>query len=221
MNTFDIYEGVHIPKRRESNILPDSFTGLLVGKPGSGKSTLIENLLKNKNALYKKFDLVLFLSPRSIGSLELKEDRLENCLNLSWVHNAITREKEERDVSKVLVVIDDLIAEIGGSKNNPELLSFFNNRRKWYDEETEISILITTQKFTQVPSVFRSQIQFLIFFSIPPEDFKVISTQQIYQAPAGFKSMMGTHFKMSKHNFIYINLVNYGIFLNFEKSICS
>lgn len=220
-NTFDIYEGQQpVNKYKyEIEMLPDSFTGLIVGKPSSGKSTLIENLLKNKNGLYKKFDLVLFLSPRPVARLELLSDRWENSLNLTWVHNKITEEKEIRPIEKVLVVIDDLVADLKAGERNPELLSFFNNRRKWYDVETEISIIVTTQKFTLLPSVFRSQIQFLIFFNIPPEDFKVITTQQMYNTPPAFKMNMTTHFRKSRHNFIYINFENYGVFLNFEKGL--
>ena len=36
---------------------------IIVGKPGSGKTSLIKGLLTNENYYYKKFDQVILISP--------------------------------------------------------------------------------------------------------------------------------------------------------------
>jgi hypothetical protein len=50
-----------------------------VGKPGSGKSFLMEELIINKNCYRNKFNDIIFLAPYEIGSeLELDEENYRN-----------------------------------------------------------------------------------------------------------------------------------------------
>lgn len=219
MKTFDIFEG-SIKGKEEKNeeILPSSFTALIVGKPGSGKSTLIEKLLKNPNCFYKKFDLVLFLAPYEISNLDLKEDRKTESLNINWIYSTIEEEKKTRRISNCLVIIDDLVSSVNKDNHNPGLIDFIFNRRKIVPG-VEISIIFTTQKYTFFPAKFRACLQFLIFFQIPPDDYKTLATQQIYNAPPHLQHTIDAHFRIYKHNFIFLRLDRYGIFLNFSKSI--
>lgn len=39
----------------------------IIGKPGSGKSRLVEELVMNEKCYYKKFDKIVFLSPSKIA----------------------------------------------------------------------------------------------------------------------------------------------------------
>lgn len=50
--------------------MPDSFCGLLVGKPGSGKSFLIRELLKNPKLYFRHFSYVYIFSPYEIKDLD-------------------------------------------------------------------------------------------------------------------------------------------------------
>ena len=217
---FDIFEGRNEKKiQKDEEILPNSFLGLIVGKPGSGKSKLIEKLLLNPNGFYKKFDLVLFMAPYEIGSLQIPEDRMSQSLNFAWMEERILQEKEKRSVNKCLIIIDDLISSINKDAQNPTTIDIMFNRRKIIPG-VEISILCTTQKYTLFPARFRSTLQFLIFFQIPPDDYKTLSSQQIYNSPPHLQHIIDAHFKLYKHNFIYLRLDQFGIFLNFSKNIC-
>lgn len=218
--TFDIFEGEKPKDAQEENVqmLPDSFMGLLIGKPGSGKSTLIEKLLSNKNCLHKKFDLVLFMAPYEIGKLKLYEDRKTETLNINWIYDKINQEKQIRPVKNCLVIIDDLVSSVNKDSHNPNLIDFIFNRRK-ICEGCEISILFTTQKYTFFPARFRASLQFIIFFSIPPDDYKTLAQQQIYNAPPSLQHTIDAHFRIYKHNFIFLRLDKYGLFLNFSKQL--
>lgn len=200
-------------------MLPKSFAGLIIGKPGSGKSKLIEKLLLNPHALKKKFDLVLFMAPYEIADLKIPESRMNQLLDINWVIETVETFKIEKDVENCLVVIDDLISSIHKDASNQQVIDFMYNRRKLIPG-VEMSILCTTQKYTLFPARFRSCLQFIIFFQIPPDDFKTLQSQQIYKAPNHLTHIIDNHFRKYNHNFIYLRLDKLGIFLNFSKHIC-
>lgn len=217
--TFDIFQGKKAVKSFEpQEMIPESFCGLIVGKPGSGKSTLIKMMLHDPHAFGKKFDLVLFLAPYPISDLDLKEDRLHNTLDLPWIYERIEYFKQFKKVGKVLVIIDDLIAGVKQSSNDAGLAELFFNRRKIVPG-TEISLLLTTQKYNVFPLKFRSNLQFIIIFNIPNRDFQDVSKEQFYNPRKDLTSLINAHFATYDHNFIYIRLQPYQIFLNFTKPI--
>ena len=198
-------------------MLPISFTALLVGKQGSGKSSLISLLLKNKNCFYKKFDLVLFLAPYSIADLDLKDDRLHSNLSPEWVYEQIEINRLIKPINNCLVIIDDLISSIKDSHQNPSIVDFFFNRRKIV-KDCEISILCTTQKYTMYPARFRSSLNFIIFFNIPPDDYKFLSKEQIFNPAPHLTHRLDLHFK-KPHNFVYLRLDPYALYLNFKERL--
>ena len=60
---------------------------LLIGKPGSGKTSLIKRLLRD-SAMYKgKFDFVILLSPsaQKMG-LSVAKERVSTTYNLDWIY---------------------------------------------------------------------------------------------------------------------------------------
>lgn len=77
--------GLKFPK-----ILESSFLTLIVGKPGSGKTHLIEELLLNEDFYYKKFDKILVITPQSIGKLKLPPDYWKTSVDTAWLNEKIT-----------------------------------------------------------------------------------------------------------------------------------
>lgn len=226
--TFDIFEGKKkkIDYDTPRNLLPDSFCGLIVGKPGSGKSHLLKLMLHNPHALYQKFDLVLFIAPYEIGGLDLKEDRKHSSLSVDWIRETINKERAKgRRINKVCVFIDDMISSINKDGNNAEIIDLMFNRRKMFrseedpDEECEVSLLITTQKYTMFPAKFRSSLQFIIFFHIPANDYETLAKDQLYGNQTSLKQIFKAHFATYPHNFVYTRLDTSQIFLNFDKQL--
>ena len=50
-------------------IFPPSFFLLMIGKPGTGKTTLIEEMLLNDNIFNSKFDHIVVFSPNTFPNL--------------------------------------------------------------------------------------------------------------------------------------------------------
>lgn len=219
--TFDIFEGDNKPRFGQENIqlVPDSFIGYIVGKPGSGKSHLIKKMLMNKNVFYKKFDLVLFVAPYTIADLPIPEDRMTDVFDPLWIIDKIEEFQKIKDVSKVLVILDDVVSSIKSMDNKKPAIDLFFNRRKLVPG-AEISLLITSQQYSLLPVKFRSNLQFLIHFDIANKEIENIKKEHFNGlVRSDYNTLLLMHFKKCNYNFIFIKLLPFQVFLNFNKTI--
>lgn len=142
------------------------FFMMLCGKPKSGKTTFLINLLARKNKFYnKKFDKVFVFSP-SIFSGNLEENPFDK----------LPEHQKHRDLDsldeiiqslygsdeKILFILDDIQSEIKGKVLNT-LLHLINNRRHYTSKG--ISIIITTQVYNQIPLKIRKGVSHIVFWS--------------------------------------------------------
>lgn len=205
-------------KAEKIPLIPSSFAGLIVGPPGSGKSTLMGDMLYNVKALYKKFDYSLFLAPyREAFDIQIPDNRFNESLSIDWIYDRVANERDLRGITNCVVFIDDFVSSIAKSHMNPEMINLIFNRRKVV-QGVEISLVFSTQKFTLFPAKFRSALQWIIAFNVSPEDWKIIKQQHIYNASPHFNSIVSSHFRKS-YNFVFIKLDKAGLFLNFNKQI--
>jgi hypothetical protein len=317
--TFDIFEDVPEPTiadKMYNSLIPDSmlptnFVGLVVGKPGAGKTFLISKLLENRNAYFKKFDILLVVSPHAIESIPYDPQYWSKTFSIDWIKERLTYFKQLKDLQhnqdkgpkkklkledmvstgdesmtpnngfdedmedededipddeiddndmdeesddfggrfkktkkvskqgsklqrktnkntphsnnnggyKALIILDDVIADIKKAEQSSELQRMFFNRRHIVDGVVA-NFVITAQNYRRFPNMFRSVLTYIIFFNIPPKDLKIVAEEQIYSSNSGIKNVIQQHFKQSPHNFVYIRLDKYAIFLNFE-NLCS
>jgi len=56
-----------------------------VGKPGSGKSHILYEMLANSDLYYKKFDYVFILSPSEIGDIKPNDENFSAEFSLAWL----------------------------------------------------------------------------------------------------------------------------------------
>lgn len=61
----------------------------MVGKPGSGKSYLITQLLTDPNFYYKYFDLILLISPSGFENIEFDPNICNKSLDELWIRNKL------------------------------------------------------------------------------------------------------------------------------------
>ncbi len=79
-------EGVRLDEKEKQYLLPH-FMMLLVGKPGSGKTTLIKHIVMDKQFYREKFDDIFIISPShtKIG-LPVKQDHATSEFSLRWIY---------------------------------------------------------------------------------------------------------------------------------------
>lgn len=136
-----------------------SYASLVVGGPGSGKTSLIISLIKRYYK--KKYDRVYLFS----GSLQtlpesftgkLNEERIFS--NLDSLDEVVEDVKNSND--KTLIIIDDLAKEVGDK--HKEVMRLIFNRRHIGGG---IALYIITQKLNVIPLSIRSAFDTIYFFS--------------------------------------------------------
>lgn len=219
---------------------PSHFLGIIMGKPGSGKTHLLKFLLKSKSLFFKRFDFVFIMTPSKVEYIDLFLPDINFCseLDFDWIEekikyvNAINKKKDQ--YSNVLLIIDDLVADLKSDSQNKRLLSLIFNRRHRIDNVKKnkiflfsffsskkkgmLSIISTTQKYRTLPTAFRVTSTFIIAFKNNPSEIKTISEELIY-SNVDFLSIFNDIFFNKKYgdkNFIIYNIDNNKIFADFE-----
>lgn len=114
----------------ENFILPSHFLCLILGRPGSGKTNLMKFILKEKLLLFKKYDNIFIVTPSQIeyNDLFLPSENFNSELNFEWIYKMIKGVKCDT-YKNVLLILDDVVANLKNESTNMELLKLAFNRR--------------------------------------------------------------------------------------------
>lgn len=90
------HEGVQLDAEQQEYLLPH-FCMLIVGKPGSGKTYMIQRFLKDETMYKGKFDYIFLVSPsaKKIG-LSIPKQRQSERFSLTWIYDKISFCNEEQ-----------------------------------------------------------------------------------------------------------------------------
>ena len=165
-----------------------SFSMLIVGKPGMGKTNLLLNLItKQGKAFNKKFDKYK----------EATFDALENFI--SQVDNS---------GEKVLLILDDVIADVRGkgkAEIENKLQKIFFNRRHLCGAGGSCSIIATSQTYTKIdPKLRKSCSQLILFENRNKRECESVFSEAILIPQKEFYDVM-KYIYDKKHNFMYLD----------------
>jgi hypothetical protein len=150
---------------------------MIVGKPGSSKTTLLLNMVCKRGKMYnKKYDRVYLWSP-SLGTID---DCPFNDLPEDQVHEELTEENLEgvlddiRDTGeKVLFMIDDCVNDMKKEARLEKLLAkVLMNRRHICGAGGALSVWITTQVFNLHKDKFNHCLPALNNRRLPQQKFR-------------------------------------------------
>ena len=128
---------------------------LIVGKPGSSKTTLLLNLICKRGKMYnKKFDRVYLFSP-SLGTIEdcpfekLADDQMFEELSEEILQGVLDEIRDSGE--KVLFIMDDVVNDMKKEARLEKLLcKVLMNRRHQCGAGGSLSVWITTQVYNKV-----------------------------------------------------------------------
>ena len=208
---------------RTHPFLQNSFVSLILGKPGSGKTHLIQNLILNEKLYYKFFNYIYVISPYCFNP--------EICVKGIWFSEFDTKSIYENIISKhhklqknkdvveqrdhILIVIDDFVSKLSEQQNNSALIDLFYTRRHII-KNTTISFILTSQKYTMIPSKLRAVLTSIYMFSPNPVDMAAIYKEVGFIKEKLLKDII-TRFLKDTHSFILLNLDSNKIFADFDE----
>jgi energy-coupling factor transporter ATP-binding protein EcfA2 len=203
-----------------TDIFPSHFTGIICGRPGSGKTSLLCFIMQSKELFYKKFDhiYVITRSPKQFGVLFLPSTNFTKELNFNWLKEKIKANTPTISYVNILFIFDDVVSDLYEHKNSKDIMDFVFNRRHLLDNGM-VSILITSQKYKTIPLNIRITANFIIFFRLAFSELKVIKEEVIFE-PDDFDQVVKYVFAdpdKAKHTFVIYNVDNDIYCFNFDK----
>jgi len=202
----DVDESIPKPLPNQLN-----FCWIICGKPGSGKSSLVLNLLCKRGKCYnKKFDRVFIWSP-SLASMkdnpfadlpdeqkymELTEENLEGVLS-----------EIEETGDKVLFVMDDVVNDMKKNRKLETLLcKILMNRRHLCGAGGSVAVIMTSQVYNKIPAPVRKcGNKMTIFHTKNKRELETIFDEMILIPKDDFFKIL-KHTFQKKHDFLYLDL---------------
>jgi len=188
------------------------FAMLIVGRPGYGKTSLINSLVcKSGKCFNRKFDRVFIWSPSMITmqgdpyEMVPPEQKFEEA-TLENIQEALDEIKDTGE--KVLFIYDDVIADIRGKgKGEIEnlLQKIFFNRRHLAGSGGSVSIIATSQTYNKIDPKLRKTASHLIQYKPQKKEIENIYDDMITLPKKEFMDVLRFVYKR-KHDFLFLNL---------------
>jgi len=188
------------------------FAMLIVGRPGYGKTSLINSLVcKSGKNFNRKFDRVYIWSPSMITMQDdpyelVPQDQKFESATLENIQGVLDEIKDSGD--KVLFILDDVIADIRGrGKGEIEnlLQKIFFNRRHLAGYGGSVSIIATSQSYVKIDPKLRKTASQLIQYKPQKKEIKNIFDDMITLPKKEFMDVLRFIYRR-KHDFMYLDL---------------
>ena len=202
----------------EDPTIPDplpkkSFAMLITGKPGSGKTNLLLNLITKKGKCFnRKFDKVYIYSP-SLGTIKdddpfelIPDDQKFEGATLENIEGMLSAIKDSGE--KVLIILDDVIAETRGKGNMAVenlLQKIFFNRRHLCGSGGNASVIATSQTYNKICPKLRKSASHYIFYENRHKKEQESIFEEIILLPQKEYLDVFRYVFNKKFNFMYID----------------
>lgn len=200
-----------------------SFCCGLLGKAGSGKTSLLIGLLQTKHYLKKVFDTIyVFMPASSRASMKnnvfnvLPEDQLFESVRIEDLTTVFERIKiSTGENKKSLIVFDDVQTYLKNPEIEKLLLHIVNNRR-----HLRTCVFIVAQTYTRISKAVRSACTDFFMFKIAKSDYEQFYDEHLDISKKQWKMLMDEYNSLIKTNpnsFIYAHVKTGKFFLNWDE----
>ena len=212
-----------LDKYQLTSMMNRSFSAGVIGKPGTGKTSLITGFLGTKRLFQKVFyNVFLFMPPNSRSSIknsifdELPEERIKDNLTVSdlkEVYDEIRKNSKKGRFS--LIILDDVQQHLKGECQET-LIEMLSNRR-----HLRLCVFMVAQTYKKIPRSCRMLFSDYFFFEISKSDLSVVYEELIQTSKPKWFSIIKTFNSMRKQKngerFLYINAPNQKFFIGWDE----
>jgi hemoglobin-like flavoprotein len=209
-----------LDKYELTKFLNNHSTSLLIGKPASGKTSLLYSLFK-ADILKKVFNRIYLFQPsHSRGSMKdklfdkLPDDQKFEELNYDNLSNVFNRIKEENKEASC-IIFDDMTAYLKDHENLKMLKEMIYNRR-----HVHLSIYFLCQTYYSVPKDIRKLFNNLFIFRVSKQELYTIADEIIEQKKELVDDLLKLVYN-ENYNFLFINTNSQKLFKNFDEILIS
>jgi hypothetical protein len=198
------------------------FSCAVIGRAGSGKTSLVTGLLKTPKLMNKIFDRIyVFMPANSRASMknsifdQLPDEQLFADLDDQSLSECFTSvEQNARDGKTSLIIFDDVQQFFKGTCEHL-LLHMVNNRR-----HNKLCLMFIAQSYKKIPKMIRSACTDFFIFHVSKEDLISLHRELIDCSDSYWDFVRTSFIKRSKEQrfvFLYINIPNQAFFLNWDE----
>jgi len=205
---------------------------LIIGLSGSGKTSLIYNLLNGtkQNNLYNNiYHSIYYITPSSTVELNIDPEKmivLDDDDNISNILEEIIENEKDKgsdeEAHHVAVLMDDCVNYLSTQKQSMKVFrKLIMNGRHILGNNSSIATFLVSQKVRSIPLVIRSQANAIYFFNSTKAEKAVIQEEYMPLDKSPSQKILDYIFDIP-YNFLYINLnlpIKKRIFKNFNQLI--
>lgn len=213
-----------------TSLMNKSFSCLILGKSGSGKTSLLVQLLSSVHLYHKVFHRVYAFIPETSADSIDTNDNVFNKIPEEQIHSDLTIDKltavykeissnRDKDM-KSLLIFDDVQQEFkDGSAMQRLLLKMINNRR-----HLRLSLIFVAQTYKAVPRPCRLAMTDMFCFRLSKADMDDIHVEHVDGiSDDDWKDMMILYTNRNKdpesHVFIYFNSKTGRSFIDWDEIV--
>tara|TARA_R110000751_G_scaffold283108_1_gene386425 strand:- start:165 stop:929 length:765 start_codon:yes stop_codon:yes gene_type:complete len=188
-----------------------NFFMIISGRAGSGKTSLILNLLTKRGKCFnRKFDKV-FLFGSSFKTIknkpfkDLPDEQKYNGLSEDTLEEALSSIADSGE--KILFVMDDVVNDISRSGSlEKKMCSLIMNRRHLCGEGGSLSIMLSSQVYNKIPAPIRKNAdKVIIYHTRNKKEIESLLDELICIPKDEFYQILNYCFD-KVHNFMYIDI---------------
>ena len=196
----------------------------IIGKPGSGKTSLITAFLtgkKDKKVFRKVFNNIFLVMPRSSRESMKKnifkkyhEDKMFDSLTLETI-NTIYNKLEESTAEKytTLLILDDVGASLKNNQIQKILRQIIYNRR-----HLKVHIIMLMQSFLSCPKEIRKLLNNVFLFKPSKVEFENLF-DELFEINKDLAMEIMRYSYQEPHDYLMLNIDNQRMFKTFDEII--
>jgi hypothetical protein len=191
---------------------------LVLGKPGSGKSSLLWSFFKSPQVLRKVYHTVYLFRPKASGKSmkddifsTIPEDQQYTELTEDTLNDVLGKCNASREKENNCIIFDDMAAALKNNDLQKMFKEMIFNRR-----HIHVSIWFLVQTYKSVPPDLRKMFTNMFIFRVSKIELSDIFDESIEQDKEYLVPISNAVYDVP-HNFFFVNLDSKRMFRNFDE----